>query len=117
MKKYNNKIARTKKALRLLKLSLRSYGVEKYITKHLACVSGYNRRNNISFVRKRQLDDVIHHVKSVIVPKKEHLIAPAMINFKQSIESRCGLRHIKHLPVRGQRSKTNARTALRKILK
>jgi small subunit ribosomal protein S13 len=76
------------------------------------------REANIDFFKKTKdlLPEELNRIKEVIEEKKikieGDLRREVKDNIKRLIELGCyrGVRHSKHLPVRGQRTKTNSRT-------
>jgi small subunit ribosomal protein S13 len=76
------------------------------------------REANIDFFKKTKdlLPEELNRIKEVIEEKKikieGDLRREVKDNIKRLIELGCyrGIRHSKHLPVRGQRTKTNSRT-------
>lgn len=87
------------------------FGIGKTRSKEILKATGVNPD-----IRVRDLDDdTVAQLRSYIEQNYKvegDLRSEIALNIKRLIEIRCyrGSRHIKKLPVRGQRSKTNART-------
>ena len=96
----------------------------------LTYIYGIGKRTSLDILRKAkvdankrtsQLDDNETHVIREII-EKEHKVEGDLKNefnasIRRLVEVKCyrGMRHVKGLPVRGQRSKTNARTRKGKV--
>jgi len=121
-----------------LKMSLRSenvlklqiflntdFGFKKYSKKYLKNQIGYNVRYPLTFIKKKNVESIISDLTSMSEAravmweesgsKTLRSEVQDFINFKVLNSSYQGDRHEKSLPVRGQRTKTNARTSKARI--
>ena len=109
------------RSLNLEKLEIlfkNDYGVKSYSQKYLKGQSGYNRRMPVNFLLKEDLqhiDDFCQKNLDKNFSKKQKTIIFENIAFYKKNRSYKGTRHEKSLPVRGQRTKTNAKTNRKKF--
>ncbi len=104
---------------KLVKFKIKEHGGKKIVMNYLVAKRGYNARYPIRFAKwnardreNLRLDDQI--ALKIIGKKNPFLKTRKNIENLRKIESRRGLRHLVKLPVRGQRTRTNARTAKKK---
>ncbi len=90
------------------------YGAKGVIDKLLVKKLGGNSRINKIFLPESKMAYIERHVKKHIVSKKLLQKVRRDIIFLKFIRSYRGVRHKAGLPVRGQRTQTNAKTAKKK---
>lgn len=109
------------RSLNLEKLEIlykNDYGIKSYSKKYLKSQSGYNRRMPVNYLLKEDLqhiDDFCQENLDKNSSKKRKTIDFENIAFQKKSRSYRGTRHEKSLPVRGQRTKTNAKTNKKKL--
>lgn len=82
--------------------------------KQLLVHNGYNKRISGDFVSQKTYDlNTVNDHKEVLVSNRFKLKLES-INFLKKIKNYRGLRHKYFLPVRGQRTHTNAKTCKKK---
>lgn len=86
------------------------YGVGKTTAKAICAAVGIDPTSKIRDLNEDQLDKVRNEVAKY--PTEGDLRREVSMNIKRLMDLGCfrGIRHRKGLPVRGQRTKTNART-------
>ena len=86
------------------------YGVGRTTAKNLCQAAGIRAETKISDLSAEELDQLRNEVAKLTV--EGDLRREVSINIKRLLDLGCyrGLRHRKNLPLRGQRTKTNART-------
>lgn len=87
------------------------FGIGRTLTKKILTETGINPDTRIKDLKESEVEKL----KAVIEKKYKvegELKREILMNIKRLKEVGCyrGIRHIKHLPVRGQRTKTNTRT-------
>ncbi|MBX4180762.1 30S ribosomal protein S13 [Sodalis sp. CWE] len=95
------------------------YGIGKARSKYICTTSDINEHIKISKLSEEQIDTIRAAVSKFVV--EGDLRREVTLNIKRLIDlgTYRGLRHRRNLPVRGQRTKTNARTRKgpRKLIK
>lgn len=86
------------------------YGIGKALSKKICNACGIQSTRKISDLTEQELDALRAEIAKI--PTEGDLRREVSMNIKRLIDLKCyrGLRHKHSLPVRGQRSKTNART-------
>ncbi|CAA3706200.1 30S ribosomal protein S13 [Candidatus Portiera aleyrodidarum] len=86
------------------------YGIGKYRANSICKKIGIEKNIKVRDLNSIQLDKIRKQISSFVV--EGDLRREVAINIKRLIDLGCyrGLRHKRNLPVRGQRTKTNART-------
>ncbi len=86
------------------------YGVGRTMAKQLCATTGVDEQTKISDLSEDQMDALRNEVGKMNV--EGDLRREVSMNIKRLMDLGCnrGLRHRKGLPLRGQRTKTNART-------
>ncbi len=86
------------------------YGIGRTTAKKLCDATGINPAARVSTLSEEQLDSLRNEIGKIVV--EGDLRREIQMNIKRLKDLGCyrGLRHRHSLPVRGQRSKTNART-------
>lgn len=86
------------------------YGIGKTTAKNICAATGIAESTKIGELSEEQLDEIRGEVAKVNV--EGDLRREVNMNIKRLMDLGCyrGIRHRRSLPVRGQRSKTNART-------
>lgn len=86
------------------------YGIGRTKAQQICLASGVEESTKISDLNEEQMDIIRNEVAKYSV--EGDLRREVSMNIKRLMDLGCyrGLRHRRHLPVRGQRSKTNART-------
>jgi len=86
------------------------YGIGKTTAQKLCLATGIDTSSKIKDLSEGQLDELRTEITKVVV--EGDLRREVQMNIKRLRDLGCyrGLRHRHSLPVRGQRSKTNART-------
>lgn len=86
------------------------YGIGKTLSKKICESCSIAPDKKISELSESQLDAL--RVEIAKIPTEGDLRREVSMNIKRLVDLKCyrGLRHKHNLPVRGQRSKTNART-------
>jgi small subunit ribosomal protein S13 len=90
------------------------FGIEKYCEKYLMKKRGYNTRHVTNFIKENIAVELENRILNDLIDKKERQKPIEMIENLKHIHSYRGMRHIKFLPTRGQRTKTNAQTNKKK---
>ncbi|XBC38106.1 MAG: 30S ribosomal protein S13 [Buchnera aphidicola (Floraphis choui)] len=95
------------------------YGIGKKRSKSICTLTGINENIKVHNLTESQVESLRNEVLKFIV--EGDLRRETNLNIKRLVDLGCyrGLRHRKNLPVRGQRTKTNARTRkdFRKLVK
>jgi len=86
------------------------YGVGRTRAKQLCVATGVNEQSKIADLTEEQLDSLRQELGKIAV--EGDLRREVSMNIKRLMDLGCnrGLRHRRSLPLRGQRTKTNART-------
>lgn len=86
------------------------YGIGKTLSKKICDACSIQSTKKISDLTEQELDALRAEIAKI--PTEGDLRREVSMNIKRLIDLKCyrGLRHKHSLPVRGQRSKTNART-------
>jgi small subunit ribosomal protein S13 len=86
------------------------YGIGQTVAKNLCKVTGINPAAKVSSLSEDQLDSLRNEIGKITV--EGDLRREVSMNIKRLMDlgTYRGIRHRKGLPVRGQRTKTNART-------
>lgn len=86
------------------------YGIGRTLSKKICDACGIQPTRKISDLSEQELDALRAEIAKI--PTEGDLRREVSMNIKRLIDLKCyrGLRHKHNLPVRGQRSKTNART-------
>jgi len=89
------------------------YGIGKSNALLICKKLGFLHNLNIKHLSKKQVQKLVKIIESLDIPLSSDLKKSKLINAKKliSIKSRKGLRKSQGLPVRGQRTHTNAKTA------
>ncbi|VFP79322.1 30S ribosomal protein S13 [Buchnera aphidicola] len=95
------------------------YGIGISLSKKICCESGIPYNIKVSELKENQIEILRSIISKFLI--EGDLRREKTINIKRLMDIGCyrGFRHRKHLPVRGQRTKTNARTCKgpRKLIK
>ncbi|WMC20349.1 MAG: 30S ribosomal protein S13 [Enterobacteriaceae bacterium PSpyr] len=95
------------------------YGIGKSRAKNICLAANINQNIKIKYLKNKQIDFIREYISKFIL--EGDLRREIKLNIKRLIDINCyrGIRHKKKLPVRGQRTKTNARTSKgpRKLIK
>ncbi|CAL4325660.1 30S ribosomal protein S13 [Buchnera aphidicola] len=86
------------------------YGIGKKLSKIICCNANVSESAKISDLKEEEIELLRENVAKYIV--EGDLRREKTLNIKRLVDLNCyrGLRHRRSLPVRGQRTKTNART-------
>ena len=86
------------------------YGIGRTKAKHICAVTGIAETAKVADLSEAQMDAIRNEIAKHTV--EGDLRREEIMNIKRLMDLGCyrGLRHRRNLPVRGQRSKTNART-------
>lgn len=86
------------------------YGVGRTVAKQLCAATGVDEHARVSELTDGQMDALRSRVSEMMV--EGDLRREVSMNIKRLMDLGCnrGLRHRRSLPLRGQRTKTNART-------
>ncbi|PPI87882.1 30S ribosomal protein S13 [Candidatus Pantoea edessiphila] len=86
------------------------FGIGKVRSKRICAVTGISENIKISELSEKQIDQLRDEVAKFVI--EGDLRREVNMSIKRLIDLGCyrGLRHRRSLPVRGQRTKTNART-------
>ncbi|WMC19584.1 MAG: 30S ribosomal protein S13 [Enterobacteriaceae bacterium PC38] len=95
------------------------FGIGKSRSKMICLSLNINQNIKIKYLKNKQIDFIREYISKFIL--EGDLRREIKLNIKRLIDINCyrGIRHKKNLPVRGQRTKTNARTSKgpRKLIK
>ncbi len=105
---------KTQKANDLTNL-LNEYGAGNLAKKILTRQLGINSRLNVSFVKQKRFNQLNTSLNKSLIGKKLHDSIKEKISFIKNNKTYKGLRHKASLPVRGQRTHTNAKTCKKKF--
>jgi len=86
------------------------YGIGKTRAKKICLKLGINPEKNISELSEDQIEAIRTEVSSFIVEGDLRREVATNIKRLQDLGTNRGIRHRRHLPVRGQKTKNNART-------
>ena len=86
------------------------YGIGNTLSSHLCDSVGVSGNTNVSELSEQELESLRTEISNLVV--EGDLRRETSTNIKRLMDLGCyrGIRHRKGLPVRGQKSKTNART-------
>ena len=86
------------------------YGIGRVTAQKICDDAGIERTKKVSDLSEQEADTLRHEVAKV--PVEGDLRREVSMNIKRLMDLGCnrGIRHRRSLPVRGQRTKTNART-------
>jgi small subunit ribosomal protein S13 len=86
------------------------FGIGRTRSREICAATGINEQAKVADLTEEQLDSVRQEVAKLTV--EGDLRREVSMNIKRLMDLGCnrGLRHRKSLPLRGQRTKTNART-------
>lgn len=88
------------------------YGINKHQSKKICYNIGVNPKTTISKLKKNQLNSLIQYInKNIKIEQILKKIKKDQFNELLNIKINRGIRHNLGLPVRGQRTHTNAKTA------
>ena len=89
------------------------YGIGKFNSFLICKQLGFSKNLNIKQLSKEQLNQIVKIIEYLNFSLASHLKKSKIINAKKLVLIKCykGLRKIKGLPIRGQRTHTNSRTA------
>lgn len=93
------------------------YGINKFYTKLLCRITGITKNLKIKDLSNEKINKLIRAAEALELQLAGNLKKLNLLNDKRllSIKSYRGLRKIRGLPIRGQRTHTNAKTARRRI--
>jgi len=95
-----------------------NYGLSNAQSIHVCALFGLNKNTPMKQISERVLDSINNFIGKTYPSKVEVIrIIRNDINMQKEIMSYRGLRHQHHLPVRGQRTHTNAKTRRKKFNK
>jgi len=86
------------------------FGIGKTLASNINYKLGLNQRNNPKIIKKKHLHEFEKIKKSLLTEKKLKNHLKEVNVFEQKIKTYRGLRNKLHLPCRGQRTHTNAKT-------
>lgn len=101
----------------MTKFNIQIYGIKKRLNSFLSKKLGFNSRFETSKISKKKNVLIIKNFKNVRKFKALREFNYKNIEFLKTAKTYRGLRHRRFLPVRGQRTHTNARTNKKKIKK
>ena len=86
------------------------YGIGLSTSKKILADTGVNPETRVKDLTEEEVNDIRNYIKNITV--EGDLRREVALNIKRLVEIGCyrGIRHRKGLPVRGQKTKTNART-------
>lgn len=96
-------------------LSQGDFGLKKSTIKFLKSKYGYNKNGDLQFLRKQHSEIIkaaFNPEKSMVPNEQTQIIEN--INFITTLQTNKGVRHQRHLPVRGQSTRTNAKTNIKR---
>ncbi len=94
-----------------------TYGADNLCKTYLKNNLGYNLRLNFTYIKQKNLKPIQNLLTSALVGKKLKNFIKDNILFLEENRTYKGLRHKVSLPVRGQRTHTNAKTCKKKYRK
>ena len=86
------------------------FGAKGSIDRILVKKLGTNPRVKTLFLPEKKVNYIDRYIKKLVIPKKFFQQVKKNITFLKTIRSYRGVRHKAGLPVRGQRTQTNAKT-------
>ena len=88
------------------------HGIGRFTAEKLAAEAGIDFTRRIKDLTEDELNKIRKLIETNKISIEGDLRREVSLNIKRLIDMQCyrGIRHRKHLPVRGQRTKTNART-------
>lgn len=93
------------------------YGVKTHSKNVLRHKLGVNSRLNFTFIKSKHLNNLTNLYSNLLVGSKLQNSIKENISFIKNNKTYKGLRHKVSLPVRGQRTHTNAKTCKKKFRK
>jgi len=93
------------------------FGANRAVDELLVKKLGSNSRIKEVFLPEKKVAQIERYVKKIILSKKLPQQVRKNINFLKTMRSYRGVRHKAGLPVRGQRTQTNAKTAKKRGFK
>ena len=95
-----------------------NYGLSNAQSTHICALFGLNKNTPMEQISERILDSINNFVGKTYPSKVEVIrMIRTDIKMQKEIVSYRGLRHQHRLPVRGQRTHTNAKTRRKKIIR
>jgi small subunit ribosomal protein S13 len=88
----------------------RVFGARGSVDRILIKKLGSNPRVKTLFLPEKKVNHIDRYIKKIVLPKKLSQQIRKNITFLKTIRSYRGVRHKAGLPVRGQRTQTNAKT-------
>ncbi len=110
MKKLNDTLIKFKTLTSL-------YGAGNLSKRILNTKLGLNSRLNCNYIKEKRFNQLNSIVNKSLIGKKLHESIKDNISFMKNNKTYKGLRHKASLPVRGQRTHTNAKTCKKKSRK
>jgi small subunit ribosomal protein S13 len=95
---------------RLHKFFKNDFGIKTYSYNFLKYNRGYNGRKPFNFIKESSIIQLEDRLMKLI-DKQENIQKTQNIQNLKDMVSYRGMRHIKNLPTRGQRTKTNSKTS------
>lgn len=88
------------------------HGIGRYSARQILKAVGVDETRRMNNLTEEELNAIRAEIDTDKYTIEGDLRRETAINIKRLVDMQCyrGLRHRKHLPVRGQRTKTNART-------
>jgi len=88
------------------------YGIGVFKSRQILKEAGIDLNRRMNTLDSSELDTIKKIIEKLNIPVEGDLRRMTSLNMKRLKDIGCyrGLRHQKHLPVRGQRTKTNSRT-------
>ncbi len=88
------------------------YGIGRKFSHDICAATGIDPKRRMNELSEDELNQIRAEIDSDTYKIEGDLRREVSMNIKRLMDMACyrGLRHRKHLPVRGQRTKTNART-------
>ncbi len=93
------------------------YGAKKLSKTLLIAHLGHNTRFKHNFIKTKSLEYISNTLATSVVGTNLQELVDLDIHFMESNNTYKGLRHKAYLPVRGQRTHTNAKTCKKKFRK
>ena len=86
------------------------YGIGLSTSQKILATTGVNPDTRVKDLSEEEVNEIRNYIKNLLV--EGDLRRDTALNIKRLVEIGCyrGIRHRKGLPVRGQKTKTNART-------
>ena len=93
-----------------------NFGIGNGKTKNILEHCGLNSRLSLKYIKKKHLEEVETLKSNLNIEKRFKSTIKSYINFLVEHRTYKGMRHKLKYPVRGQRTRTNAKTAKKKVL-